>query len=685
MKLHQNRSITSFRTATNFSIFSLFLIFGFTILSIFAPIFGSNATNNSTQELAAEINPVISLSAPTELSFNINPTAAGVFDSKELKVNISTNAIKGYELYFSSEDEQTNMKHTTPSITQSISSTFTGSLTSTNMQNNTWGYSLNNTDFKSIPKKTEQVKLKDLNTHPAPAERTQSIYFGVKADTALPSGTYEKNVIFTAVAHANPPHLRGIFTISNMQQMNPNICKATTTPNKTATALDTDGSHHGDPNYVPTKTLTDTRDNNTYTVSKLADGKCWMTQNLRIINKTITPADSDVTTSYTIPASSIAGFSAYDTSNAYVDSDGGFYTWYAATAGTGTQSMSSGNTTVSICPKGWRLPTGGNNGEFKILYDNYNSSSALRSNPVNLTLSGGVSSSSRGTQGSIGFYWSSTVLSSSLASRLYLDTSNVYPVSKYNKHDGYSVRCIAEDETRTIHDLANMQEMHPTICANTTTPLKTATQLDTDGSHQGDPNYVPTKTLVDTRDNNTYTVSKLADGRCWMTQNLRIAGKTITPADSDVTANYTIPASSISGFNSFDTSNAYVDSDGGFYTWYTATAGTGTQSFSAQGQNTIVSICPKGWRLPTGGDSGEFKALNNRYSSYSDLMANIDFTLSGNVNSGSRRDQGSYGYYWSSTVVSGGYPYYLYLNTSNIYPANYINKSLGFSVRCIAR
>ena len=446
MKLHQNRFNISFRLTTNFSIFSLFLIFGFTILSIFAPIFGSNATNNSTQELAAEINPVISLSAPTELSFNINPTAAGVFDSKELKVNISTNAIKGYELYFSSEDEQTNMKHTTPSITQSISSTFTGSLTSTNMQNNTWGYSLNNTDFKSIPKKTEQVKLKDLNTHPTPAERTQSIYFGVKADTTLPSGTYEKNVVFTAVAHANPPK-----------------------PQK------------------------------------------------------------------------------------------------------------------------------------------------------------------------------------------------------------------------TIHSISAMQQMTPAICTATTTPLATATQLDTDGSHHGDPNYVPTVTLTDTRDNSTYTVSKLADGKCWMTQNLRIAGKTITPADSDVTANYTIPASSISGFNSFDTSNAYVDSDGGFYTWYTATAGTGTQSFSAQGQNTIVSICPKGWRLPTGGDSGEFKALNNRYSSYSDLMANIDFTLSGNVNSGSRRDQGSYGYYWSSTVVSGGYPYYLYLNTSNIYPANYINKSLGFSVRCIAR
>ena len=446
MKLHQNRFNISFRLTTSFSIFSLFLIFGFTILSIFAPIFGSNATNNSTQELAAEINPVISLSAPTELSFNINPTAAGVFDSKELKVNISTNAIKGYELYFSSEDEQTSMKHTTPSITQSISSTFAGSLTSNNMQNNTWGYSLNNTDFKSIPKKTEQVKLKDLNTYPTPAERTQSIYFGVKADTTLPSGTYEKNVVFTAVAHANPPKpQKTIHSISTMQQMTPAICTATTTPNRAATALDTDGSHYGDPNYAPTKTLVDTRDNNTYTVSKLADGKCWMTQNLRIIDKTITPADSDVTANYTIPASSISGFNTYDISNAYVDSDDGFYTWYTATAGTGTQSMSSGNTAVSICPKGWRLPTGGDDGEFKIFYNNYHSFSALRSNPVNLTLFGYVDNSSRRNQGSLGIYWSSTVHSDRFAYYLVLNmnSSGVLPASDSYKYHGNSIRCIA--------------------------------------------------------------------------------------------------------------------------------------------------------------------------------------------------------------------------------------------------
>ena len=460
-------------------------------------------------------------------------------------------------------------------------------------------------------------------------------------------------------------YIKGLYSISNMQQMNPNICKANTTPNRNATQLDTDGSRHGDPSYVPTVTLTDTRDNNTYTVSKLADGKCWMTQNLRIAGKTITPADSNVTANYTIPASSISGFSSYDTSNAYVDSYGGLYTWYTATAGTGTQAMSSGNTSASICPKGWRLPTSGNSGEFQALYNNYNSSSALRSNPVNLALSGLVYSSSRG-QGSYGRYWSSTVRSNYEAYHLSLNLSDVTPTDFSEKYDGFSVRCIADDKL-TFDNITNMQDMTPEVCANTK-------------EHQ-------VATLKDVRDGNTYTVAKLKDGKCWMTQNLRIIDKTITPADSDVTSNYTIPASSISGFDHYDTSNAYVDNnDGGFYTWYAATAGTGTTALTTNGQNTTVSICPKGWRLPTGGDNGEFKVLYDNYNSSSALRSNpVNLTLFGYVHSSSRGYQGSYGFYLSSTVYSSNVAYHLNLNTSSVYPAGNLSKLVGFSVRCIAR
>ena len=637
----------------------LAIALAFAVSLIFAQ--NANASNELTQVLNAKISPVISISAPDEVRVSLEPTQLGKFESQEVKVNIFTNAISGYELYFSSYDEDTNLKHVNNAITRTIPSSFSGELTPATMANNTWGYSLNNTSFKAVPKHSIQAKLKDLKTYPSGADLVQSVYLGVKANSEIPSGVYTKRLVFTALAHENP---NNFFSIFRMQDMTSALCDTATTPVRTATTFDTDGSHHGDPNYVPTVTLTDTRDNNTYTVSKLADGKCWMTQNLRIAGKTITPADSNVTTSYTIPASSPSGFIAHDTSNAYVDSDGGLYNWYTATAGTGTQSMSSGNTTNSICPKGWRLPTGGSSGEFQTLYNNYNSLSALRSSPVNLTLSGDVGNSTPYGRGSYGRYWSSTAHSSGNAYLIYLAASNVYPAYNIGTYFGFSVRCVADDKL-TFDSIANMQDMTPELCANTK-------------EHQ-------TKTLRDIRDDNTYTVAKLKDGRCWMTQSLRIAGKTLTSADSDVTSNYTIPASSGSGFGTYDTSSVYVDSDGGLYTWYAATAGTGTKALSTQGQNTTVSICPKGWRLPTGENGGEFEALNNRYSSISDLMANANFVLSGFLGGGSRADQGSGGFYWSSTVNSSDYAYYLYLNTSNAYPAHYSHKYNGFSVRCIAR
>ena len=429
----------------NLAIFSTSLIFGFAVLSMFAPIIISNASDSVTQ-FSLEVKPVLALAAPPELDFgNITPTNAGTFTSKSVDALVATNATKGYELYFSSKDEATDMLNTNTAISDKITSSFTGTVTNTTMGKNNWGYSLNNTDFTAIPKKSGHRQLRNLTTKPTTEELKTTVHFGTKISTNLVAGNYEKSVLFTAVAHANPA--KTLHSISKMQQMTPEICAATTTPLKTTTQLDTDGSHREDPNYVPTVTLIDNRDNNTYTVSKLADGKCWMTQNLRIAGKTLTPADSDVTSNYTIPVSSLSGFDVpYDTSNAYVDSDDGSYNWYTATAGTGTQALSirGQNTTVSICPKGWRLPTGSYGGEFESLYDNYTSPSALRSNPVNLTFSGRVSdSSSRRDQGSYGYYWSSTVYSSNNAHRLLLTTSYVLPAGGDNKSHGYSVRCIA--------------------------------------------------------------------------------------------------------------------------------------------------------------------------------------------------------------------------------------------------
>ena len=445
---HQNRLLSSL------SIFSLFLLFGFTAVSLFAPIIKSNASESFTSKISTEINPVIAITSPEELSLELLPTPAGTFTSGSVDVDVSTNAFKGYELYLSAKDTDTFMKsELNPSdTTNRISSSFTGSVTSSTMAKNAWGYSLNSTDFSAVPAKTSAKKIKDITTLPTAPELKTTVHFGAKVDTTIDSGRYKADILFTAVAHPNPPKAQGIFLISSMQDMRPEICAINTTPNKTATQLDTNGSHHGDPNYVPTVTLTDTRDNNTYTVSKLADGKCWMTQNLRIAGKTLTPADSDVRNNYDLPASTHFTNNVYDWPGVYVSpQNNGYYGLYIAIADDWT---SSGGRTItqgqrenlySICPKHWRLPTTEtNSSDFHVLYDNYNSPAALMSSPVNLTLTGHAYSEEEPDIGSFGKYWSSTA-----ANYLYFSSNSIELSTDAGNWDvdgsyvGLSIRCVA--------------------------------------------------------------------------------------------------------------------------------------------------------------------------------------------------------------------------------------------------
>ena len=225
------------------------------------------------------------------------------------------------------------------------------------------------------------------------------------------------------------------------------------------------------------------------------------------------------------------------------------------------------------------------------------------------------------------------------------------------KYYGRSVRCVFTP---------TMQDFSAVTCAN----LETGKSV----------------TLTDTRDGNTYTVKKLADGRCWMTQNLRTINKELTSADSDVSSNFTIPASNLSGFNAQDANNAYVDSTyGGYYTFYTATAGTGGTSLTSG--NAPSSICPKGWRLPTGDSSGEFNTLYTNYNSVSAMMGDPGFVLPGDlpVYNGSVNAQGDNGNYWSSTVYSANNAYHLHIDIFYVGPDENIPKYAGYSVRCVAR
>ena len=117
--------------------------------------------------------------------------------------------------------------------------------------------------------------------------------------------------------------------------------------------------------------LTDSRGGTTrtYEIAKLADGKCWMLTNLKLGSTsgsiTLTPADSNVASNFTLPQLTTGGASEFDLprANGPVDNDPGnygyLYNFAAATAGETRTSLTTGNAQHSICPASWRLPTGG--------------------------------------------------------------------------------------------------------------------------------------------------------------------------------------------------------------------------------------------------------------------------------------------------------------------------------------
>ncbi len=212
-------------------------------------------------------------------------------------------------------------------------------------------------------------------------------------------------------------------------------------------------------------TLVDTRGTSgtqAYTVAKLKDGKCWMTQNLRLtynssttlnvsngVGGTTTWKPERATGTGSGTDCTISSWSA-DHNNPYSATcndatNGVYYDWTAAIASNDSSSITAEGTVVntSICPKGWKLPQNAEGaGSFYTLYQYYNSSSAMRSAPVNFVLSGNYYGYLRYV-GSYGYYWSSTVSDSNYAYILRLTSSLVSPQSIYYRYNGYSVRCVS--------------------------------------------------------------------------------------------------------------------------------------------------------------------------------------------------------------------------------------------------
>ena len=221
-------------------------------------------------------------------------------------------------------------------------------------------------------------------------------------------------------------------------------------------------------------------------------------------------------------------------------------------------------------------------------------------------------------------------------------------------------------EPAAISDLTGvtyMQDVTAEICASTAEGTKA--------------------TLTDRRDSNTYTVAKI-NGSCWMTQNLRLSGgRTLTPADSDVTSNWEFPDNSLKSGGTNYIGNSYTEagftinsntSYGGYYNYCAASAGDNCSS--SDSSNSTNSICPAGWDLPT---RDQFNGITNQRSAFSPVYSG--YYSNGSL--GSTGPHAFFGYWWSATAYDSYYQYRLSYNDGSLDTSSIDLKNYGFPVRCV--
>ena len=375
------------------------------------------ARSGAESDITTLANTSVGISVPTSIDFSdVLPTVAGATTTATANVGITTTDSAGYSVFLYSADGNNSLKSSNPATTSSIVAT-NAAVVLGSLENNTWGYNLTTTSagtdtlYAAVPTDgSTPIQTKDTSTTNS-ANDTYTLSFAAKVNTDLPSGTYSNTLTLAVVAE--PKAITDITGLTYMQDMTPEVCEET--------------------EIGTTATLTDKRDNNTYTIAKLPDNNCWMTQNLRLSSgRTLTPEDSNVTSNWSFPTGSLTSDSYYDRALSEISSNtsyGGYYNYCTASAGT-VCSQTKMDATQDICPKGWRLPTHDEQDGIT----NYTSAFS----PV---YSGRYIDGSLLNTGFHGYWWSATAYSSNGQYGLNyrsdsLDTEGI------DKSFGYSVRCI---------------------------------------------------------------------------------------------------------------------------------------------------------------------------------------------------------------------------------------------------
>ena len=311
------------------------------------------------------------------------------------------------------------------------------------------------------------------------------------------------------------------------------------------------------------------------------------------------------------------------------------------------------------------------------------------------------------------------------------------PSKSANTSNGYAVAVTTSTGTVDMHNFT-VRYFSPsrteTIGSSTTSniTMQNFTQSNCNSMTVGQ-----VVSLTDSRNGQTYRVKKMQDNKCWMVDNLKYAGEANTDL-ANVDGTYglvynnesskynTVDGTDTESTENFDkafynnpmsTSYCYGTSIqssytkcGYLYNWYAATAGTGTYATSTEGTNVSGSICPTGWRLPSAMSDGSTATGNGTSFTAADFAVLNASMNAGSLTSGSTTssyyanwlftgawsgvfsgywyngfyNQGSYGYYWSSTANSSTFARNLSFDSSYVGPGNFNgNKCSGRAIRCV--
>lgn len=178
------------------------------------PVLASAATQSANTTINATIGSTISITSTSPVALAITPDANGQSSSASDTVTVNTNNASGYNLTLADSDATTTLANGGDSLTAHAGSQGTP----TTLANNTWGYRVDgvggfgagptsvqtNVDTLSltwagVPASGSPVTLK--TTASTATNDTTTVWYGAKADTSKPNGTYTGTVTYTATTN----------------------------------------------------------------------------------------------------------------------------------------------------------------------------------------------------------------------------------------------------------------------------------------------------------------------------------------------------------------------------------------------------------------------------------------------------------------------------------------------------